>query len=77
MEVAEKISKEAGAKQFSMCMTDDNELNRILQNSNLDEFELLVIGSPRENLMTRHRRARTYVRLPLWIRRVHIKAGTL
>ena len=40
MEVAEKTSKEAAARQFRMCMIDGNELNRILENTNVDEFEL-------------------------------------
>ena len=45
MEVAEKILKEATARQFSMCIVDDDELNRILENTSLDKFELPVIGS--------------------------------
>ena len=47
MEVAEKISNEAAARQFG---NDDDELNRILKNNNLNEFELSVIGTPREQL---------------------------
>ena len=43
VEVAEKTSKEAVARQFG---NDDDELNRILENNNLNEFELPVIGTP-------------------------------
>ena len=46
VEVAEKTLKEAGARQFGMCMIGNNELNGTLENTNLDEFELPLFGSP-------------------------------
>ena len=46
MEVAEKISKEATARQFRMCMVNDDKLNGILENTNLHKFELPVTSSP-------------------------------
>ena len=33
-----------------MCIIDNGELNRLLENTNLDEFKLPVIASPREQL---------------------------
>ena len=38
------------AVDTSKSMIDDNELDRILENTKLDEFEPLVIGSPWEQL---------------------------
>ena len=47
MEVAEKNAKEAVARQFGK---NDDELNKILENNNLNEFELHVIGTLWEQL---------------------------
>ena len=46
-------------------MINDDELNKILENTNLDEFELPVIGSPREKLDVCCRRAWPLDQLPL------------
>ena len=44
--VSKKISYFGSIKTSSRGLIDDNELDRILENTNLDEFEPLVIGSP-------------------------------
>ena len=58
MEAAEKTSKEAAARQFSMCMIDNDKLHvdRIIGKTKLEEFKLPVIGSPWKQLADSCRR---------------------